>query len=129
MNHRAVSAAITALAREDPSTTTPSSERIPTYVLHTTTLLRKYTFLYDLPLTSLPFARRILAAVAFPLRAPGTEGRGEEYGTRAVMANSLGRYAATRRAFASHESQYVWDRYLYLVLSRYVWVNDLRRVN
>jgi len=35
----------------------------------------------------------------------------------------------TRDAFAQHPSQYTWDRHLYMIVSRYVWFNDLKRIS
>jgi N-acetylglucosaminylphosphatidylinositol deacetylase len=51
-----------------------------------------------------------------------------EDGTLALVANTWSRYLATRHAFAQHPSQYTWDRHLYMIMSRYVWFNDLKRV-
>lgn len=95
----------------------------PAFELVTTGLLRKYTFLFDLPLTALSFTWRILAAVVSP-----TQMVDSRWSTKALLANTWHRYLMTRAAFASHESQYSWDRYLYMILSRYVWFNDLRRM-
>jgi len=119
INHRAVSAAIRAYASSD-------SNAPAAYMVTTTTLLRKYTILGDLPLTALPFAWRILTAIFFPAR-PSVAGSPAEsaWGGRALAANSWHRYLKTREAFRQHNSQYSWDRHLYMVLSRYVWFNDL----
>ena len=35
---------------------------------------------------------------------------------------------SVHRAMFEHRSQLVWFRYLYLLFSRYIWINDLRRV-
>ncbi|KAH7408863.1 putative deacetylase LmbE-like domain-containing protein [Cadophora sp. MPI-SDFR-AT-0126] len=116
VNHRAVSAAIRNYASTD-------AHAPATYMLSTTMLIRKYTFLLDLPLTSGPFSWGILQALFSRSRAsdPG--------GDRGVLvANTWGRYLASRQAFAKHTSQYSWDRNLYMILSRYVWFNNLRRV-
>lgn len=94
-----------------------------TFTLTTTTLLRKYTFLGDLPLTVLPFVSRIIGALSFP-----TSVADPNDGDRALVANTWRRYLLTRDAFAQHASQYTWDRHLYMIVSRYVWFNDLKRV-
>jgi N-acetylglucosaminylphosphatidylinositol deacetylase len=91
----------------------------------TTTLLRKYTFLGDLPLTALPFTWRILTAMFFPARTASAASATHAYSASALVANSWHRYMKTREAFRQHNSQYSWDRHLYMVLSRYVWFNDL----
>jgi N-acetylglucosaminylphosphatidylinositol deacetylase len=92
-------------------------------MLTTTSLLRKYTFLGDLPLTALPFAWRIISALSYP-----AETADPKTTSRALMANTWQRYLKTREAFAQHPSQYTWDRHLYMIVSRYVWFNDLKRV-
>jgi N-acetylglucosaminylphosphatidylinositol deacetylase len=94
-----------------------------TYLVTTTSVFRKYTFLGDLPLTALPFTWRILEALTFPSLTAD-----KSHGQKALIANTLRRYFKTREAFKHHDSQYSWDRHLYLILSRYVWFNDLVRV-
>ncbi|KAK4221342.1 hypothetical protein QBC38DRAFT_134000 [Podospora fimiseda] len=115
INHRAVSAAVRRYTATNP-------EAPVAFSLTTTSLIRKYTVLGDLPLTALRFTWRIIEALSFPATKvdPKTS-------DRALAANSWHRYLLTRSAFASHRSQYTWDRYLYMILSRYVWFNDLQR--
>ena len=95
-----------------------------TFTLTTTSLPRKYTFLGDMPLTALPFVWRILSALSYPATTADAKDGG-----RALAANSWDRYLKTRHAFAQHPSQYTWDRHLYMIVSRYVWFNDLKRVD
>ncbi|KAM0464192.1 hypothetical protein ACHAPV_002741 [Trichoderma viride] len=116
INHRAVSAAVSEYVVGD-------EKAPPAYKLVTTAVLRKYTFLFDLPLTALSFSWRITAAVFYP-----TEKASSELSSEALIANTWHRYQRTRNAFASHDSQYSWDRHLYMILSRYVWFNDLKRI-
>jgi N-acetylglucosaminylphosphatidylinositol deacetylase len=92
--------------------------------VRTTGLWRKYTLLGDLPLTTLPFAWRLAQALVRPSSTATAAGDDDT----ALVANTWARYLATRRAFGQHATQYSWDRHLYMVLSRYVWFNDLRRV-
>lgn len=94
-----------------------------TYVLSSVGLLRKYTLLGDLPLTALSFTWRIIGA----LISRGNE-QDESLDGKALLASPWMSYLRTRQAFRSHDSQYTWDRNLYMVLSRQVWFNDLRRV-
>ncbi|KAH9208546.1 N-acetylglucosaminyl-phosphatidylinositol de-N-acetylase, a glycan bosynthesis protein [Leptodontidium sp. 2 PMI_412] len=119
VNHRAVSAAIRNYASTD-------AHAPATYMLSTTMLIRKYTFLLDLPLTSGPFSWRILQALFSQGRAGDPGSHDGDGGV--LVANTWGRYLASRQAFAKHASQYSWDRNLYMILSRYVWFNNLRRV-
>ncbi|KAK3369433.1 putative deacetylase LmbE-like domain-containing protein [Lasiosphaeria ovina] len=116
INHRAVSAAVSNYALTNPNAPVA-------FALTTTALPRKYTILGDLPLTALPFFWRILAALTFPTSTATTND-----GERALVANTWHRYLLTRDAFAQHSSQYTWDRHLYMVVSRYVWFNDLKRL-
>ncbi|ETS03727.1 putative glycan biosynthesis protein [Trichoderma reesei RUT C-30] len=116
INHRAVSAAVSEYV-------TSTKDAPPAYKLVTTGVLRKYTFLFDLPLTALSFFWRIVSAAFYPSVKADSD-----VTSKALLANSLHRYALTRAAFASHSSQYSWDRHLYMILSRYVWFNDLRRI-
>jgi N-acetylglucosaminylphosphatidylinositol deacetylase len=76
-----------------------------------------------MPLTALSFSWRILEALSFP-----TSVADASYSHKALVANTWRRYRMTRQAFRNHNSQYSWDRHLYLVLSRYVWFNDLKKV-
>jgi len=136
INHRAVSTAVRyvlAFQRAQPvvpvlrfgcshyAATDPKAP--PTYTLTTTSLPRKYTFLLDLPLTSLSFSWRIFKALFTPANVID-----DSYQSKALVASTWNMYFKTRRAFASHKSQYGWDRNLYMIASRYVWFNDLRRV-
>ncbi|KAK4123035.1 LmbE-like protein [Parathielavia appendiculata] len=116
LNHRAVSAAISQYAATNPDAPV-------IFTLTTASLLRKYTFLGDLPLTALPFTWRILNALSYPATTADPKD-----GDRVLVANTWVRYLKTRHAFAQHPSQYTWDRHLYMVVSRYVWFNDLKRV-
>ncbi|KAK4450948.1 hypothetical protein QBC34DRAFT_60813 [Podospora aff. communis PSN243] len=116
INHRAVSAAVSKYASTNPQAPVA-------FTLTTTALPRKYTFLGDLPLTALPFTWRIIEALSFPARTADPKD-----GARALLANSWHRYRMTRDAFAQHPSQYTWDRHLYMIVSRYVWFNDLKRI-
>ncbi|KAK0639928.1 putative deacetylase LmbE-like domain-containing protein [Cercophora newfieldiana] len=116
INHRAVSAAVSKYASTHPQAPVA-------FTLTTTALPRKYTLLGDLPLTALPFMWRIVAALSFPARTADPND-----GARSLLANSWHRYRMTRDAFAQHPSQYTWDRHLYMIVSRYVWFNDLKRI-
>ncbi|KAH6603647.1 n-acetylglucosaminyl phosphatidylinositol deacetylase [Trichoderma cornu-damae] len=116
VNHRAVSAAVSEYVMND-------GDAPPAYKLVTTAVLRKYTFLFDLPLTALSFSWRIISATFYPSGKTTPD-----VSAKALIANTWHRYLMTRSAFASHDSQYSWDRHLYMILSRYVWFNDLKRM-
>ncbi|OAA62773.1 N-acetylglucosaminyl phosphatidylinositol deacetylase [Niveomyces insectorum RCEF 264] len=125
INHRAVSAAVSHYVNTDP--TAPEA-----YMVVTVPLWRKYTFLGDLPLTALRFGWRIAAALVWPARpqtadVAASASASAPVAGSALVANTWHRYQITRTAFRQHGSQYSWDRHLYMVLSRYVWFNDLER--
>lgn len=107
-----------------PSNYAATDAKAPaTYVLTSVSLIRKYTILGDLPLTALSFTRRIAGALFSRGNA-----QDESYDDKALLASPWSFYVKTRQAFSSHDSQYSWDRNLYMILSRQVWFNDLRRV-
>lgn len=87
----------------------------------THSLIRQNTFLFDLPFTAVSYAWRILGAIFYPATKLAPKAS-----TRGLVANTLARYGKTRAAFASHVTQYTWDRNLYMFMSRYVWYNELK---
>jgi N-acetylglucosaminylphosphatidylinositol deacetylase len=129
INHRAVSLAITQYAKIEP-------EFPPTYLLRTVpTFLppRKYTGILDLLLTCLRFWFRIIVAVLYSPRhhiwssfdAKNWQG----YDDRGLIVSSLGTWRRNVNAFWAHDSQRSWDRWLYMLVSRYMWFNDLVKVD
>jgi N-acetylglucosaminylphosphatidylinositol deacetylase len=113
----------------------------PAYAVQTKSVLRKYSSLADLLPTSIPFSLRILQALFTPIpegyatlavtdapAPPQPPADGDRYGDKALLVTDWARYLKGRAAFKQHASQYSWDRVLYLVLSRYMWFNDLRRM-
>ncbi|KAI8456072.1 hypothetical protein BY996DRAFT_6993907 [Phakopsora pachyrhizi] len=47
---------------------------------------------------------------------------------QSFFLSDLEQYYRTRRAFNQHRSQKVWFRRLWLIFSRYMWINELHRV-
>ncbi|KAE8407177.1 putative deacetylase LmbE-like domain-containing protein [Aspergillus pseudonomiae] len=129
VNHRAVSAGVSKYISKN-------TQSPPAYTLQTRFLLRKYAGLADLIPTSMSFSGRILRAlVSAPPEYDGVKVNNEKshtmqdpYGDRALLVSDWRRYFQARRAFSQHGSQYSFDRVFYLLISRYMWVNDLRRV-
>ncbi|KAE8405060.1 putative deacetylase LmbE-like domain-containing protein [Aspergillus pseudonomiae] len=128
INHRSVSAGVRKYVQSTPDAPVA-------YMLQSTPLLRKYSSLLDLIPTSIPFTWRILKALlttplgrriddhtvhdVVPLAA---------YNDKAIIVSSWQTYRVSRAAFSQHDSQYSWDRGLYLVVSRYMWFNTLERL-
>ncbi|KAK3805563.1 MAG: putative deacetylase LmbE-like domain-containing protein [Benniella sp.] len=112
------------------------------YVLKSVSLLRKYISLLDLPFTMLrtealmPLISRWLGHSG----AAATLAGGQAGSTRRGNANSAFRplellfvsspkaIVQAKGAMEKHESQMVWFRKLYVLFSRYMSVNELRRV-
>jgi N-acetylglucosaminylphosphatidylinositol deacetylase len=45
-----------------------------------------------------------------------------------LLINTPNDYLASRNAFSSHKSQCSWDRYIYLIASRYMFINELKYI-
>lgn len=141
INHRAVSAAITQYALSPPPPPSPDGTVKPVpavWVSETVAVPRKYSGLYDLPFSALPFLRRAFfhfssSSTTLPPMDPPYNARteidkeGSEYrrrargtGEKALLVADWSLYRAGRKAFWRHKSQMVWDRHLYMILSRYM---------
>ncbi|OKL58178.1 hypothetical protein UA08_06872 [Talaromyces atroroseus] len=133
VNHRSVSKGVRKFSSDN-------DHNPPAYAVQSKFVLRKYSSLADLIPTSLPFTWRILEALFTPVpegyatmlsmggkKVPLPQG-GDRYGDKALLVTNWAQYMKGRAAFNQHASQYSWDRVLYMVLSRYMWFNDLRRM-
>ncbi|RKO82854.1 putative deacetylase LmbE-like domain-containing protein, partial [Blyttiomyces helicus] len=86
----------------------------PAFSSTTVWLLRKYSSIHDITWTALAFLPRMFF--------------GGQVQDRALFLTTWSEYLTGRRAFFSHASQVGWDRHPYMVLSRYMMMNDLRRI-
>ncbi|KAI9667489.1 MAG: N-acetylglucosaminyl-phosphatidylinositol de-N-acetylase [Bathelium mastoideum] len=85
------------------------------YTLASTNILRKYLGLLDAPMT-------LLSSV----KSTGSKGR-QTGPVRLFFANGPSQYWAARRAMTTgHKSQMLWFRWFWIVLSRYMTINDLK---
>ncbi|KIW17128.1 hypothetical protein PV08_04319 [Exophiala spinifera] len=89
----------------------PTKPNIPVYTLTTTNVMRKYSLLGDLPLTFLKLVMEGMFS--------------GQSGHSALFLNSFPMWCRGVTAFTRHSSQFSWGRYFYVVLSRYMWINDL----
>ncbi|KAH1977464.1 hypothetical protein KXW60_001899 [Aspergillus fumigatus] len=126
INHRAVSAGVRTYI-----TSTPNAP--PAYTLQSTFLIRKYSSLLDLIPTAIPFSWRILKAILTSPTSSPADGvhdlsPPEAYNDKVLLVSPWRTYLVSRAAFAQHASQYSWDRSFYLVLSRYMWCNNLNKL-
>ncbi|KAI8852044.1 hypothetical protein BC829DRAFT_91767 [Chytridium lagenaria] len=112
-NHRALFAGVRHMLKtmKDP----PNA-----YALLTVSLLRKYTSLLDVAPTFLLVPR----VLHFPRKGVDSETR---------RTSTVLEFAASdvegEEGNVKHKSQLVWFRYLYVVFARYMFVNELRRIN
>ncbi|KAF9919390.1 hypothetical protein BX616_000001 [Lobosporangium transversale] len=107
------------------------------YVLKSISLLRKYISLLDLPFTMVMtealmplFSQYLGLGGAAPL-AGGSNSNSNPGSLRPLellFVSSPKAIAQAKGAMEKHESQMVWFRKLYVIFSRYMSVNELRRV-
>jgi len=128
INHRAVSSAVTELAKTDP-------EFPPTFILRTVSTFfppRKYSGWLDLPFTSMGYSWRMTVAILCSPRNhlwSSFDSRGwQSYDSRGLFISTIGTWKRNVRAFLAHETQTSWDRWLYMFVSRYMWFNELIKV-
>lgn len=116
-------------------------ERTPVkccYVLKSVSLLRKYIAILDLPITMLKTeALMPLVSQMFGLggSAALAGGASSSVRSRAMIRPQELLYVSApaavykaKTAMEKHESQMVWFRKIYVVVSRYMSINELRRV-
>ncbi|KAF2238946.1 LmbE-like protein [Viridothelium virens] len=86
------------------------------YTLTSTNIVRKYLGLFDAPIT-------LLSSVV----ATRSKKSASNVPYRLFFTNGLSEYWAARRAMTTaHQSQMLWFRWFWIVLSRYMTVNDLK---
>ncbi|KAI0393131.1 N-acetylglucosaminyl-phosphatidylinositol de-N-acetylase [Xylariaceae sp. FL0594] len=109
---------ITALNKGKPGWASP----VDLYTLTTVGIMRKYASFFDALLT-------IIVALFRGQKARRSSDKGNP-GTLLVMSSLIGgreNYGSARRAMTdAHKSQMVWFRWGWILLSRYMVINDLR---
>lgn len=91
------------------------------YTLASTSLGRKYSSILDAPVTMLLGALRTAAA-------KGKEKRKGEAPPRLLFINDLWQWRNAQTAMVrGHKSQMRWFRWGWIILGRYMVVNDLKR--
>ncbi|CAG8526592.1 10737_t:CDS:2 [Paraglomus brasilianum] len=92
------------------------------YKLKTVNVFRKYISLFDLTYTHYNYrvadGKKKTNGIVKPLAPPDTM----------LLVSSFGNYIKAREAMKCHKSQLVWFRYLYVLFSRYMVINELERV-
>ena len=86
------------------------NQEIPTcFILESISVFRKFTFFFDIITTSMQ--------------------KGYHEKEHLFMMCGFQDYLIARKAMFAHSSQLVWFRHLYISFSRYMLMNDLRKVS
>ncbi|KIK21264.1 hypothetical protein PISMIDRAFT_546970 [Pisolithus microcarpus 441] len=94
------------------SSTRSRTENAPRVLgLLTVPVVPKYLGIFSVPLAR---ARIILSWLMPRIFSPST----------AILTSGFGEYLIGARALREHDSQMKWFRYLYMLFSRYMWVNE-----
>ncbi|EFP86203.2 uncharacterized protein PGTG_12159 [Puccinia graminis f. sp. tritici CRL 75-36-700-3] len=150
INHRAVSASVTELAislyKKSVAPNHSSTKSPKLYRVKSVFVLRKYIGLFDLPLSfirlipSIIFgpSQQINSALQSLTYDPKTEQTTQESERqrravtttfeKGLLISGLSGYRSARNAFWSHQSQMVWDRHLYMILSQFMYFNTIERI-
>ena len=92
------------------------------YTLTSTNLFRKYMSVLDVPFT-------ILSSVLQSMRSAGAKKPANDMPERLVLMNSIGDYRKGQTTMTTaHSSQMRWFRWGWVLISRYMVVNDLQKV-
>ena len=118
INHRAVSASVRSLSRRKNQTRIKMA-----YELRSVSILRKYSSLVDSYLVCVSFMPRLVRALLSRLTPWNLISPPDR--SRMLLINTPSDYLVSRTAFSHHRTQFSWDRYLYLIASRYMFVNEL----
>jgi N-acetylglucosaminylphosphatidylinositol deacetylase len=107
----------------------------PTFLLNTVSTFfppRKYIGILDLPLTSFSFIFRLPIAFLYGSSAGHLSSYDADswkgYESRGLFISTIGTWRQNVGVFWAHASQRSWDRYLYVLVSRYMWFNDVVKV-
>jgi N-acetylglucosaminylphosphatidylinositol deacetylase len=122
MNHRAIASAIRLLTKNKTNTMIKMA-----YELKSVSILRKYSSLLDFQLVFISIIPRLLHSLLsyiIPFNLISSPDM-----SYMLLINTPHDYMVSRAAFASHQSQYSWDRYIYLIASRYMFINELKYID
>lgn len=122
INHRAVGSAVNTLIQSKNNTRIKMS-----YQLKSVSLLRKYSSIFDFYFTFISFIPRLIRSLlscVIPFKLISMPDS-----SRMLLINTPSDYFVSRAAFANHQTQFSWDRYLYLIASRYMFINELKYID
>lgn len=122
LNHRSVAFAVRLLTQNNTNMSIKMS-----YELQSVSVLRKYSSLLDFYLIFISYIPRLLHSLIshlIPFNLISSPNR-----SYMLLINTPNDYLRSRSAFASHQSQYSWDRSIYLIASRYMFINELKYID
>ncbi len=95
------------------------------YSLETKPIIIKYTGILAPMLIKL----KVIFSRALDTLVNGTKGNKSVFSARPVFVAGIKEYRRTVIAALRHQSQRVWFRWLYMVFSQYMWVNEWERIH
>jgi N-acetylglucosaminylphosphatidylinositol deacetylase len=122
LNHRAIGSAVRLLTENRTNTIIKMS-----YELKSVSLLRKYSSILDfywIFISLIPRLLHSLFSYLIPFNLISSPDK-----SYVLLVNTPNDYMASRNAFASHRTQYSWDRHFYLLVSRYMFINELNYID
>jgi len=122
INHKSIASAVRILSQNKNNTMIKMS-----YELKSVSILRKYSSLLDFILifiSNIPRLLHSLLSYLIPFNLISSPNR-----SYMLLINTPNDYMVSRAAFASHQSQYNWDRHIYLIASRYMFINELKSID
>lgn len=96
------------------------------YTLTTTNIVRKYSGIFDSPLTMVIGAiSNILGSFTSSSK---TSAKDADFASRLLYVSSFNQWTKARTAMTDgHKSQMLWFRWGWITIGRYMFVNDLKR--
>jgi N-acetylglucosaminylphosphatidylinositol deacetylase len=128
-NHRSLYhgaiAFLKALVKGKPGYSCP----VALYTLTTTNIVRKYSGVFDSPLTMVIGAVANIADSLTSSSKTTSAKDAADYASRLLYVSSFNQWAKARTAMTDgHKSQMLWFRWGWITIGRYMFVNDLKRV-
>ncbi|KAH8696190.1 N-acetylglucosaminyl phosphatidylinositol de-N-acetylase [Talaromyces proteolyticus] len=97
------------------------------YTLTTTNIARKYSGIFDFPLTMLLGAVNTIRDSLGPSKSASSS-KDADFANRLLYVSSFNQWARARTAMTDgHKSQMLWFRWGWITIGRYMFVNDLKQ--
>ncbi len=98
-------------------------------LLNTTSLIAENPVLDTGILAPMLIKLKVIFSRALDTLVNGTKGNKSVFSARPVFVAGIKEYRRTVIAALRHQSQRVWFRWLYMVFSQYMWVNEWERIH